>query len=160
MTANPAIVALNEKNKLFWQEQKVQMERRMADAPIRECAFERICAELQRRVPTYYQTPIELVLADAEGAKNRFLTQQARIGGKARKSDPLSELIAEIVRRRPTVTEFELLQLLREEQRMGIIQDIDEEAIWFATRGGRLKSAKISGLKDRLSRAKRHLRSR
>jgi hypothetical protein len=160
MTANPAMVSLNQKNKLFWQGQKVQMERRMADAVIRESAFELICAELQRRMPTRYQTPIELALAGSERLKYRFLRQQARIGGKASKADPLNELIAEIVRRRPTVTEFELLQLLRQEQGIGKIQDIDEEAIWFATRGGGLKSAKISGLKDRLSRAKRHLRSR
>ena len=160
MTANPAIAALNTRNKDFWRDEKRQMERRMADDAVRERALEVIYGELCRRVPTYYQLSIEAALADAERAKHRFLSQQARTGGKAGKADSLNELIGEIVQRRSTVTVPELLEFLRGGQGEGTIQDIDEEAIWFTTRDGRSKSAKISGLKDRLSRAKRDLRSR
>ena len=160
MTANPAIAALNRRNKDFWQDEKCQMDRRMADDAVRECALEVIYGELCRRLPTHYQSSIESALADAERAKHRFLSQQARMGGKAGKADRLNELIREIVQRRPTVTAPELLELLHGRKGAGTIEDIDEEAIWFTTRDGGSKRATISGLKDRLSRAKRDLNSR
>jgi hypothetical protein len=160
MTVNPAIAALNRRNKDFWRDEKQQMERRMADDAVRESALDVMRSELRRRMPMYFQTPIELALADAERAKHRFSSQQARTAGKVGKADKLSEMIGEIVQRRPAITEPELLESLRAQQGEGTIQDIDENAIWFTTRDGRSKSAAISGLKDRLSRAKRGQHSR
>jgi hypothetical protein len=159
MAINPAIAELNQKNKEFWRDQQIEMVRRMADDTIREWAFEVMQGELLR-LPGKYQTPIELALADSERAKCLFLRQQARAGGKARKTDSLNELIGEIVQLRPAITALELLESLRSRQGEGTIQDIEENTIWFTTRDGRSKPASISGLKDRLSRVKRDLRSR
>jgi hypothetical protein len=41
-----------------------------------------------------------------------------------------------------------------------VVDDIDEEGITFTGRNGHSKNAPISGLKDRLSRAKAALKSR
>jgi hypothetical protein len=160
MPANAAIVALNKQNVGFWQAQKDLMERRMADPPLLETAIETISSEAERQVPIRSQISFEQALAVAERAKSRFLIQQARKGGNVKKADSLNELILEIVRRRPAMTAAELLERLRQQQYQNTIQDIDEHTIWFTTRDGRSKSAKISGLKDRLSRALRSLRSR
>ena len=160
MTINSEIVTINRRNKEFWQNQKNLMERRMADHAIREYAFEVISGELRKNLPMYYQTPLEQALADAERVKRRFLSEQARAGGKVIKADALNERIGQIVKRRPSVTSDDLLEMLREERGLGVIEDVEEGKIFFTTGNGRSKSAKISGLKDRLSRAKRPLRSR
>jgi hypothetical protein len=160
MIAHPTAVELNRRNKAFWRAQKIEMIRRMADETVRECAFDVLQSELHRGLPAYYQTPLEVALANSEHLKSRFLRHQARIGGRVSKADTLNELILEIVRRQPTVTEHDLLELLHQQQGLGKIEDVEEEAIWFTSRGGRLKSAKVTGLKDRLSRAKRRMHSR
>jgi hypothetical protein len=41
-----------------------------------------------------------------------------------------------------------------------VVDDVDEEAIFFTDRDGHSKKAPVSGLKDRLSRAKKALKSR
>jgi hypothetical protein len=119
------------------------------------------------RVPMKYRLTLELALANAERQllkaerlKDWFLQQQGRIGGRATKADTLHEIINNIVQQRPDITERELLGWLKKQQGLGIIQDLDERAIWFTTKDGRSKSAAISGLKDRLSRAKGRLLSR
>jgi hypothetical protein len=72
----------------------------------------------------------------------------------------LQSLIEKIVGERPRITARQLEEKLRSYQGLGIIADIDEEVISFANKDDRLKDAKVSGLKDRLSRAKAKVKSR
>ena len=53
------------------------------------------------------------------------------------------------------LTHLQSLQGLRQ-----VVDDVDEEAIFFTDRDGHSKKAPVSGLKDRLSRAKKALKSR
>jgi hypothetical protein len=151
---------INEHNRRFSAEQNALRDRRMADPGIREAALVRFSDEHARGVPVRYQTTIEKLLADAEADKERFLSQQGRKGGQARKSDALPRLILDLVRCRPEITEAKLRDILTRERFPGVIEEVDDETISFAQPDGRLKDARITGLKHRLSRAKKILRSR
>jgi hypothetical protein len=59
------------------------------------------------------------------------------------------------------MTHVELLAALRREQKSkGPIVEVDEDQVHFLDSRGHLHSAPITGLKDRLSRARRKLSSR
>lgn len=136
------------------------MKTRMADDAIRDTAFENLAAETQKRVSLPLQTSLYDALAAAERVGQRFVSQHSRKGGRARKTDTLQELIEQLVRRNPTITEPELLKALRRHQPIEPIQDIEGKVVFFTTHDGRTKQAKLSGLKDRLRRAKQRLGSR
>jgi hypothetical protein len=69
--------------------------------------------------------------------------------------------VTEEVQKRPAITVTDLLKHLQSLQDLRqVVDDIDEEAISFTDRKGHTKNAPISGLKDRLSRAKKALKSR
>ena len=103
-------------------------------------------------------------MADAEGDKQRFLSHQARKGGRAKKSDALQQEILGLVRRDPHITESRLKDMLTKERCPGLIEDVNDEEIYFVQRDGseegRSKRVVISGLKHRLWRAKKALKSR
>jgi len=108
----------------------------------------------------------------------------ARRGGRAAKSDPLQDFILAALRIKPNITAPQLLDdLKRAAQPGGPIEEVDDEVIAFIDvkderrsmekpeghpirkgKGGRKpqvvgRSAQISGLKDRLSRARKKLKS-
>jgi hypothetical protein len=155
---------INELNQRFWEREIAAFNRRIADDALRETAFGRFFDEQSRRVPLYDQAPIEKFLADAERDRGRFLSHQGRQGGQAKKPDALQQEILKLVQGNPKITEAMLKAMLTRERFPGLIADIDEETIWFVqpdgSKDGRPKQAAISGLKHRLSRAKKNLRSR
>jgi hypothetical protein len=69
----------------------------------------------------------------------------------------LQQFIIKHVRRRPSLTESKLLDLLKDND--GILQ-MNEEEVYFYKPNGALKSVPISALKDRLYRAKKKINSR
>jgi hypothetical protein len=161
MRASPqTLKEINEANSRFWQEQRSVVDRRMANNAIRQTAFEAWQAQQHRAVPPARQFSLEKALEDAERVGQRFLSQLARRGGTARKADSLQLLIQQIVTRRPAVSKDRLLEALKADCRMGTIEDIDESFVYFTNHDGRSKQARISGLKDRLTRAKKTLNSR
>jgi hypothetical protein len=127
MTRDPALVAINEENRAFWRKQKKLFEVRMNDDALRESAFETLDKEIRKGIPVYYQTTLEQALSDAERTRRRFSEQRACKAGKVGKADTLNALIRQIVRQNPGLTEHELLEFLRCQQRMGVVEDIDEE---------------------------------
>jgi hypothetical protein len=89
---------------------------------------------------------------------HRIATHLAQWGrGKRDKPDALQKIIIEIVKSNPSLKIGELLPALTDLKGEGIIEDIDDENISFDD-GGVLKDAAISGLKDRLSRAKQKIK--
>lgn len=117
-----------------------------------------MAAETQRRLPIRWQVSIYEALRDAEIAKRRFLAEQSRRAGSAEKTDALQTFIIEAVRANSSITVVQLLDKLRQAQQPGgLIEDIDDEAIFFVDAKGRLKTARVTGLKDRLSRARKKL---
>jgi hypothetical protein len=163
MSRIPTISEINELNRRYWEEQIPLSNRRIADEAIRETALARLFGE-QARIPVYSQAPLEKLLADAERDGKRFLSQQGRKGGRSKKSDALQQVILDLVRSHPDITEGKLKDTLIRERFPDLIEDVDEETIWFEQpdRSGRrrLKQAVISGLKHRLSRARKALKSR
>jgi len=150
-------VEMNEANRIFWASEKVQMERRMEDRIILLIAVELSKAEAARR-PVYFQSSFNEHLADAESVKPCILGELGRRGGKASKTDPLQKLIEDVVRRQPSITEEKLRYYLKRHGHP--IFDICDGTILFCNHDNSEKSAPLSGLKDRLSRAKKKISSR
>jgi hypothetical protein len=120
----------------------------------------KVAAESRRGIGSFFQTSIYDAAADAAFAKQRFLRQHSRKGGQAKKSDTLQTLIEQIVQSNLALSLPELIAKLSEHKGIEPIQDFAEGTIFFTTDDGRTKEAKVSGLKDRLSRAKKKIRSR
>jgi hypothetical protein len=166
--ANPAFVEFNRKTRQFWDEQNALMKQRMADRDILDIAAKAIAFEAIRGVPVRNQMSFEKALQDPAEAKQQFLRQQARSGGKAPKADTLRRIIIDIVQQNPEIAIGKLLEELRQRQGDGIIDEIDathihfREAGTFAIRksGEAVEkrvisvSIPISGLKHRLMRVK------
>lgn len=68
--------------------------------------------------------------------------------------DSLQELIIKIVAKKPDINEKALLIEIEKKRGCGVINDVDDDVIYFNHKGEE-KDAPISGLKDRLSRAKK-----
>jgi hypothetical protein len=152
--------SINEANSRFWRDWRAQLDRRMNDEAISATASDLWQAQQRRSVPLDNQFPFETALEDAERLGQRFLRRLARQGGAARKAVSLQILIENVVERDPNISRDQLLRNLEAQQHVSVIQDIDEETIYFTTNSGRPKHCSISGLKDRLSRAKKTVGSR
>jgi hypothetical protein len=158
---------INERNRQFWSEQSILMEQRMADEDIVRVAMNDIQSECARQVPVYNQKSFEEALEIAADAKARFQRSTAKSfqtafskkGGAAPKRDALQDLILQIARTNRNIAKTELLAKLEKSTPGPVVIDIDYEAgsIDFHNKNDRHKSARISGLKDRLSRAKKKI---
>nr|WP_318655056.1 hypothetical protein [Methylocapsa sp. RX1] len=145
-------------NRAFWAAELAVAERRMKDPAILLQATSAMAAERDRRLPIEWQISLYGALQDAEAAKRRFAAQQSRRAGSAKKTDPLQAFIVEAVKSNGSITHVQLLDKLRREQQPGgWVEDVDDKTIWFVDAKGLLKEAPASGLKDRLSRAKKSL---
>ena len=159
---------LNERNARIWAEQKILLEQRISDPVLYDLAKRDMDFEAARGVPIKQQKTIEQALADAAHARSTVRAELSRKGGMAPKSDALQELILEIVRTDPNISEKELLAMLEGEAGAGVVTSIDEPfeslggdtpCIHFVEDDGRSKTASVPGLKDRLSRAKAKLKN-
>ncbi|HET9282336.1 MAG TPA: hypothetical protein VFR24_10280 [Candidatus Angelobacter sp.] len=159
---------VNEWNRQFWSDLSDSIERWMADPEVLKLAMEDIESESVRRVPLYNQKSFAQALERAantktgilKGAAKSFQIDFSKKGGSAPKPSALQKLILEIVQRKQSITEPELLRELETRKLQGIITDIDYglNLIEFQNNNDQqLKRASISGLKDRLSRAKKKL---
>ena len=160
MTAPITNAEINRLNEEFWAVQKPLLERRMADPDLRELAIADMNNEINRRVPLYSQKSIYQAYEEAESARRRFITQQARKAGSAKKQDALQGLILTFVKAKHSITAGELKEKLLAHTGIPPIQDICGGKIFFTNHNGNTEVAALSGLKDRLSRAKREIRSR
>jgi hypothetical protein len=86
---------------------------RMTDRDVLQTAVETIESETKRQVPLRNQKSFEEALQDADKAKQRFIRQQAQLGGKAAKADSLQQIIISIVRQSPEIALAGLLYISR-----------------------------------------------
>jgi hypothetical protein len=160
---NMTLTQLNERHDEVWKQRNALMEEGLKDPFICQTAYRMIACELVSKSLDRQRSFLQ-VLADAQTERDqlkaRFLTEMSRKGGQAKKLDSLQTLIEDIDQRRPSITKRELHSFLEHNRLGSIIEDIDEETISFTNHDGRSKQAKIAGLKDRLSRAKKKNRSR
>jgi hypothetical protein len=151
---------INRLNAEFWADQDALLKERMADRAVLDTAIEEIAAEARKGIAPFSQSSIYEALANAERVGRRFISQFARKGGRAGKTDRLQTLIEEIVQDRPNISVRELEAKLRRQEEIDPIQEIDDGIIFFTDAHDCTKRGKLSGLKDRLSRAKKKIRSR
>lgn len=159
---------LNERNARFWAEQKILLQQRISDPGLYDVAKRDMDFEAARGVPIKQQKTLEQALADAAYGKASFHSQLSIKGGRTPKSDSLQELIQKFVHEEPKLNQRQLWHRLRREIGKGIIVSIDADGpngndyvkrIHFVSGDGKVKTAPVSGLKNRLSRAKAKLNS-
>jgi hypothetical protein len=175
--ANERIVALNALSASFWEKENQLRETRMADDAIRTIAFRDLASETSRRVSVYSQKSLEQALQDAEVTKKQLISELAQSAARAERVDPLQRVITDIVRSNPNIGAKQLLEELRELQPGPVIDEIDDQWIYFKSpvdseKGGGTESPKrdetigkkvisakalISGLKHRLTRARKKI---
>lgn len=76
--------------------------------------------------------------------------------GKELRADSLQTIITDELKTAPFIARSELIDKIASYKSEGVIDDIDEEDIFFSNKG-KSDSAPISGIKDRLYRAKKKL---
>jgi len=151
----------------FWRGRAERQERQLADEDLVKEAFADLLELAELKVPFHKLRSFDMLLDRTEKRltdhRARFLgevrQENGRRGGKARKSDALQRLIDEIVARTPTIDCSTLLQRLKIREKLGIIEDIDEDEISFSAANGRSKSIRVTSLKDRLYRARKKVES-
>lgn len=86
--------------------------------------------------------------------------RRQRANAKKSRSDELQILIETIMATLPSIKPVGLLDELRKQEGGGIIEEITDDDIFFINKDGHGgESAKVSGLKDRMSRARKKIAS-
>ena len=98
---NPALGAINLRHEEFWRNQRLLLEQRLADDPIRDAAIAIITDEAARAVPIYYRKCFYWALETAVQQRQMFVKAFGRKGGQAEKGDSLQELIERLVSKSP-----------------------------------------------------------
>lgn len=156
---------LNRLSRDFWLLQSAQRDRRMLDEVLVEIAMMNMHS-VALMVPIKSQKPFDQALADAEKLKNTVQSAFSRKGGKTPKCDALQSLIREIVLEKPKITREQLLRELKSNRVAGVISKIEERSdvkadeppmIHFVEDDRTPKTARASGLKDRLSLSLIHI---
>lgn len=160
-----SVADLDRHNKRFWKAQHWLVGKRIGVSEIAAAADALVQDEIKRGVPVGYRRSYELALRDAAVAIRAAMTAikrgASRKAGSAKKGDQLTLLIRPIVAKHPEITLTELKkQLLAHQYFKGVI-DVSEEEILIEVKKGKRNqtiSFPLSGLKDRLSRAKKEVR--
>jgi hypothetical protein len=167
---------LREVQRTFWAGQSALLLERMSNEGLSAIGMNALAVDEMLNYPIRFRRPLEQILTDAaqtmeeeeqEGKQKRaILAEFSRKGGRAKKSDVLQRLIETIVARKPNITEAELLQKLKSEENSANFSvmddpDLEEDPKEISyVNNGRPKDVPLSGLKDRLCRAKKKFRSR
>ena len=150
---------INERNRSFWEERGPSFDRRASNPILMKIALDAMASEEMRMVPIKHWLSLDSRLEEADNARPIYrilLNQDASV---AKRGDALEKFIRSAVQRKPDLNIDELLQQLRASCGIGSILSVTEEEIEFDGPNGTIKVAPLSGLKDRLSRAKKSFRS-
>lgn len=92
------------------------------------------------------------------GRRDEESKKQAARARTTRKQDALEELIAGWLKREPSLSTSAIVDRIRELRAINIIEDIDEETIWYVPfpidHPEKIKTIRISGMAARVSRIK------
>jgi hypothetical protein len=162
---------LNHQNRQFWAKRSRLTEQLIIDPIVYPLALHHMRLEADR-LPLKDQKSIDHALVEAAEMLNTYMLVKnptpaekarkrhlSRKGGSAYKTDALQTLIQTCDRQLPGISQRELLHHLKTYLGQGTLRVIDNEKIEFLNYNGKLKSAPVSGLKDRLSRAKSKINS-
>ena len=162
-----SISGVNDRNRQFWAQRAQMEEEWMKDDAVTLVAWASISREINDpRLPMSYRRSFGQALEDATHAKAPFQDSYrasfSRMGGSASKGDALNHLIQEILVTDPEITEKQLIRKLKNSDspiEVRIYEEYevkagDEPMIHWKAGDKTLKTAPLSGLKSRLSRAK------
>ena len=158
------LAAINRRNQQFFIEQAALLYRRAQDTALTINALRELDSARDMGVPIKYWKSFERGLAEAELARDIVFKVSGRKGGRPLGSDALQRVIVTIVSRRQEIKVHQLLKQLRKmaEGDDPVILGVDKESALCAGEipkilfcDGGEKTAPISGLKDRLYRAKK-----
>lgn len=165
---NPALVRLNRINENFYRKQMRAMTRRMKNEILVDLAFRQITKEAVTGMDMKRRASLESALAHPEEIHLIFLSASGRKARGVSKADALTRWIVDMVRSHPDISVGKLLQKLRKIASLGgeFIRHVDDTSALLPDQipqihfqdGGRLRKVRISGLKDRLSRAKNKIK--
>lgn len=147
--------AFTIQNDQFWKTQHDLMEKRLSNEHFLAEAIQTVNSTKESVLPTYHKTTFEAALENAEKSYDKHTKAFASHGGKAKKEDSLQSFILDVVRQNPTVTEPELRRQISAVRGHGLINDIEDGLISFNSHDGKVHDVPCTGLKDRLSRAKK-----
>jgi hypothetical protein len=144
------------------------MNEQIADPALYEIAMKNLNSEQLRAVPVKSQNTLEQALADAAESKITIQRFFPRKGGKQAKPDALQKVIEKIVKKAPKITGHKLLHEFADAEWAETVTKIEKKdealagvaMIHFVEENGTPRVAPVSGLKDRLSRAKKKILSR
>ena len=155
------LAKINQRNEQFWLEQSELLNKRIQDPALCEIAMSDLSAEEARMVPVRNRQSLEQALAQAEKSRTIFQRSFSAKGEKAAKADGLGSVSLDIVRAEPDINAQGLLYKIRKMTPNGptVVLKVDRNQIHFED-NGKEKTARVSGLKDRLSRAKKKMLSR
>jgi hypothetical protein len=95
-----------------------------------------------------------------EAGLRELKSREQRRRAQRPRADRLQELIIALVRSNPGLSYWDLLTALKSLERKGVVQEVTEEEVWWTNENDFSIRTWITGLKDRLSRAKKRIRSR
>lgn len=153
---------INQRNTTFWSNRQKYLDELMKDEDIVTEAYELVKSDRKRMIPAKHSFDFNAALEQSKQSMERLRKQMARKGGLAKKTDALQKLIIRFAAENPDITARKLLSSLRKQKTLQL--RVDNEAsllngdrgmIRWAGSDGEEHRAPISGLKDRLSRAKR-----
>ena len=147
---------INARNQEFWHEQSELLAHRLADPELFQIAFSKIGYD-EIVYPLKFRRTLEQAFADAEQGGLRKTI--ARKGCMKAKTDSLQQLVLKAVWEERDIDERQLSFWIRDQLGGGTIFSINQKTIEFVNYNGKLKKAPVSGLKDRLFRAKRRINS-
>jgi hypothetical protein len=148
------IAQINQRNSDFWEKKNAEFAEGIKREPsvFREVMDEVRAEELRHAV--YSRRPLEKVFIDVKASRERHQQEFAMRGVKARKPDKLNEEIHQIVKRRPDISCEDLLAELKAREKVSSIVEVTTEDVVLSDG----KVVPLTGLKDRLSRAKKNMR--
>jgi len=162
-----ALAQINRRHEQFWLKASNLLNRRLKDDALYKLALADMSAEGATFVPLKHRKSLEQALAHAVNSKTIVHIAFSRKGGKVARVDSLQKMIIEIVRLEPGINDRQLRHKLytMAEEDHPVILGVDRQSdvlpgkvaqIHFEN-DGREKTARVSGLKDRLHRARKEI---
>jgi hypothetical protein len=158
LVPNREMELANSRSRAKWVEKSRMIDETLADEGT--CAL--VLKDLARQTMYGDFRRYSLYESSIHATENQALVLSAlgKKGKKARRPDAFELLCTDIVKRWPQISEIEFVEAITARKGLGVVSDVDEAEIHVTIDGKLIQEIPISGLKDRLSRLKKKLRSR
>ena len=150
---------INQQNSAYWEKRNRHLEKIMLNEAVLKITLKNSMSPGEVNLPLRDQSPFEVHLESAYQIYLECSSYFSKLGGRAMKEDPLQKYILKLLETRPDITSAQLLKELKNKVGGDLIYSIEHNSISFWSHPDKFKDAKISGLKDRLGRAKKKINS-